>query len=147
MEQVIISNYRKVVSSSDTCYFLGDFTIKGSQHRAHLEWLVDQLPGTKILILGNHDKFNPFTYVDVGFQSVHTALDIGEFVLVHDPALCNVDKSRKWLCGHIHNLFKMNRNGNVLNVGVDQWGFFPVTIEEVRKMFNKGQDEDATSTQ
>jgi calcineurin-like phosphoesterase family protein len=137
MEQTIIARYRKVVTAEDTVYFLGDLSIKGSQHRAHLDWILEQLPGTKILILGNHDKFSPFTYVDAGFQSVHTSLDIGEFVLVHDPVKCLVAKNRRWLCGHIHTLFKMNRKGNVLNVGVDQWEFYPVSLEEVRREFDE----------
>ena len=139
MEQTIISKYRQVVTAEDTVYVLGDLSIKSSQHRAHLDWILEQLPGTKILILGNHDKFHSFTYVDAGFQSVHTSLDIGEFVLVHDPVTCLVDRKRRWLCGHIHTLFKMNRNGNVLNVGVDQFDFFPVSIDDVRREF------DATS--
>lgn len=135
MENTIISKYRQVVTPEDTVYFLGDLTIKGSQHRAHLDWILEQLPGTKILILGNHDRFNPFIYVDAGFQSVHTALDIGEFILVHDPAACLVDKNRRWLCGHIHTLFKMSKFGNVLNVGVDQWDFFPISLNTVRGEF------------
>lgn len=137
MEQTIISRYRSVVKEEDTVYFLGDLSIKGSQHRAHLDWVLEQLPGTKILILGNHDKFHPFTYVDAGFQSVHTALDIGEFILVHDPVACLTAKDRKWLCGHIHGLFTMNRFGNVLNVGVDVHEFYPITIDEVRRAFDE----------
>lgn len=133
MNYAIISNYRKVVDDKDTVYMLGDFTISGPQHRGVTEHFISQLPGTKILILGNHDKFNPFTYVDMGFQSVHTSLDIGEFVLTHDPAVSIIDRSRNWLCGHIHTLFK--KKDNVLNVGVDQWGFYPVSIVEVRKEF------------
>ncbi len=133
MNYGIISNYRKVIKDTDLVYILGDVTIVGPQHRASIEHFLSQLPGTKILILGNHDKFDPFTYVDMGFQSVHTSLDIGEFILVHDPAVSMVNVNRNWLCGHIHTLFK--RRKNVLNVGVDQWGFFPVSIEEVRKEF------------
>ena len=137
MEQTMVARYREVVTDDDTVYFLGDLTIKGPQHRGHLEYILEQLPGQKHLILGNHDKFNPFTYVDCGFRTVHTALDIGEFILVHDPVNCLIDKTRKWLCGHVHTLFKMNKFGNVLNVGVDQWEFYPVTIEEVRREFNE----------
>lgn len=137
MEQVLVANYRKLVTPEDTVYILGDLTLAGPQNRGYLDRIVEALPGTKHFILGNHDKFNPFVYVDAGFRTVHTALDIGEFVLVHDPVNCLVDQTRKWLCGHVHNLFKMNRHGNVLNVGVDQWGYYPVSIEEVRKRFNE----------
>ena len=137
MEQAIIGNYRKVVAPEDTVYILGDLTIKGPQHRGHLEYILEQLPGNKHLILGNHDKFDPFVYVELGVLTVHTALDIGDYILIHDPVLCHAVNNRKWLCGHVHTLFKMNTHGNVLNVGVDQWCFFPVNIDYVNMMFDE----------
>jgi len=135
MEQVMIARYRDVVKDDDTVYFLGDLTIKGSQHRGYLEHVVGQLPGTKILILGNHDKFDPFVYEEIGFRSVHTALEVEEFILVHDPAKSVTDSSKLWLVGHIHTLFKKQKN--CLNVGVDQWEFYPISLEEVRREFNE----------
>jgi len=137
MTNFIIARYREVVKPEDTVYFLGDLTIRGPQYRANLEYVVDQLPGRKILILGNHDKFNPFTYVDVGFESVHTSLDIGDYLLVHDPAIATGHNDRKWLCGHVHTVFKMAKHRTVLNIGVDQWGFFPVNEEDVKMEFAK----------
>uniref|UniRef100_A0A6M3IVM8 Calcineurin-like phosphoesterase domain-containing protein n=2 Tax=viral metagenome TaxID=1070528 RepID=A0A6M3IVM8_9ZZZZ len=137
MRHAIIGNYIKTVTDEDTVYFLGDMTLVGPANKQYLLNITSRLPGTKHLILGNHDKLDPFDYEDGGFQTVHTALDIGEFVLVHDPARCIVDSTRKWLCGHVHTLFRKNRNGNVLNIGVDQWGFFPVVINEVRRYFEE----------
>jgi calcineurin-like phosphoesterase family protein len=134
MNQELIRRYRQVVNPEDTVYFLGDLTIVGPNHKMHIAHIVDQLPGTKILILGNHDKLNPFTYVDIGFQSVHTYISVEEFHLIHDPAISNVNHEFKWLCGHIHILFKKIRN--VLNVGVDVWNFFPINITEVRREFS-----------
>lgn len=131
MEQVIISRYREVIRTEDTIYFVGDLSIKGSQHKAHLNWILEQLPGNKILILGNHDKFGPFVYVDAGFQSIHTSLEVEEFILHHDPVASIVRPDKIWLCGHVHTLFKKIKN--VINIGVDQWEFYPVSIEEVRK--------------
>lgn len=135
MDQAMIARYREVVSSKDTVYILGDFTIKGPTYRGYLEFIMQQLPGTKILILGNHDKFHPFTYVEVGFQSVHTSLLVEGFALAHDPAVSLVNRDLQWLCGHIHTLFR--RKENVLNVGVDQWDFYPVSIEEVRRIIHE----------
>lgn len=135
MRHTILGNYNKVVTEEDIVYFLGDMTLVGPANKQYLLNITKGLPGTKHLILGNHDKLDPFDYEEGGFMSVHTALDIGEFILVHDPVKSLVDHDRKWLCGHVHQLFKMNRTGHVLNVGVDIWGFFPVSIDEVRKEF------------
>lgn len=140
MNNTIIANYRKCVSPEDTCYFLGDLTILGPQHKHAVEHIVMQLPGRKILILGNHDKFNPFVYMDIGFESVHTTLEVEEFILVHDPALSVVRDDKRWLCGHVHTVFRMGKKGDLLNIGVDQWGFFPVSIDEVRRTFEEKED-------
>jgi calcineurin-like phosphoesterase family protein len=134
MNYDMIKRYRSVVNTEDTVYFIGDLSIVGPNHRMHLQHLIEQMPGTKILILGNHDKHNPFTYVEMGFQSVHTSLKVEEFNLVHDPAICQMDTTAKWLVGHIHCLFR--KINNVLNVGVDVHGFYPITLEEVRREFD-----------
>lgn len=135
MKHFILSNYNKTVTQEDTVYFLGDLAIVGPAQKNFIYTFIHSLPGTKHLILGNHDKLDAFDYEEVGFKTVHTALDIGDYILVHDPAKVIVDHTKRWLCGHVHTLFKKNRNGNVLNVGVDQWGFFPVSMEEVNKAF------------
>ena len=134
MNQVLISNYRKVVNPDDTVYFIGDLTLAGPMRRYAVESIIQQLPGRKILILGNHDKLDPFTYVDIGFESVHTMLDIGDYILVHDPAIANTNLSRNWLCGHVHKLFKVAENKRVVNVGVDMWDFAPVSISDIQRL-------------
>jgi calcineurin-like phosphoesterase family protein len=131
MDQNLIYNYRKVVKSEDTVIFAGDFTIKGPTYKGYLEHIVSQLPGTKILVLGNHDKFDPFIYVEVGFRSVHTAYEMEDFVVFHDPVGSLVNPNKLWLCGHVHILWKTLKN--IYNVGVDQHGYFPVSMEEIDK--------------
>lgn len=139
MMNVILKNYNRLVSEDDTIYFLGDLTMQGAAYKNAIEQLVSKMKGQKHLILGNHDKLSPFDYVDIGFVSVHTALEIcpngHDFVLVHDPALSAVDRTRNFLCGHVHELFK--RQKNVLNVGVDVWNFKPVSLGEVIYEFRR----------
>lgn len=53
MHRVLINNYNATVGPYDTCYFLGDMGLAKSEVLAKL---VDELQGTKVLILGNHDK-------------------------------------------------------------------------------------------
>jgi len=113
MDRVLISRYNETVKENDTVYFLGDLSMKNRSHKGgHFRYLMNKLHnGTKHLILGNHDKLEPFDYVDLGFQTVHTSLNIdlpyiGNVWLVHDPAWAEMDKKKLFLCGHVHTLFK-----------------------------------------
>lgn len=134
MTDALISRYNNLIKKEDICYHLGDFSLRNSDNWYWYKRCLDKMNGIKILILGNHDKLNPFLYIDCGFQSVHTSLDIGSYILVHDPAITIVNKERKWLCGHIHTIFK--KKNNVTNVGIDVWDYNPVSIEMLDK-FNK----------
>ncbi len=131
MDKTIIDNYNSVVTPNDTCYILGDFTMTANLDV--IESLSRRLNGNKVLILGNHDRLKPFTYVDIGFSSVHTSLKVRltngeEVICIHDPAAaCGVAVQNKWLVGHVHNLFKSLDRGRVTNVGVDVFGFLPVS--------------------
>lgn len=130
MDKEIIKRYNSKVTNDDIVYFLGDLTL----HKHDIVGnLLKNLKGNKILILGNHDSLKPFDYIDLGFTTVHTALEIsttsGNFILVHDPAISQVDRSKQFLCGHIHDLFKSQKN--CINVGVDVWNFYPVSLENL----------------
>ena len=77
MNNGIIARYREVVKPEDTVYFLGDISLRGPENFGYYRRLLTKtLPGRKILILGNHDGLKPFTYVNAGFESVHTSLRI-----------------------------------------------------------------------
>jgi calcineurin-like phosphoesterase family protein len=131
MRRVLLGKFNSLVSPEDVTYFLGDFCWIKS--KGLMELLLRKMNGVKVLVLGNHDKLEPFTFVELGFHSVHTSLVVEEFTLVHDPALSVLDRGKPFLCGHVHELFK--RQKNVLNVGVDVWDFCPVPIDKVRQEF------------
>ena len=53
MHRVLINNYNASVGPQDVCYFLGDMGLaKGDTLAA----VIGELQGTKVLVLGNHDK-------------------------------------------------------------------------------------------
>lgn len=53
MHRVLINNYNATVRPEDLCFFLGDMGLgKGDL----LQSVISELQGTKVLILGNHDK-------------------------------------------------------------------------------------------
>jgi len=132
MNNEIIKRYNSVVKDEDIVYHIGDFTLldKEDNYRK-ISRIVSQLKGIKYLILGNHDDFRPFTCVKMGFVSVHTSLEKEGYVMVHDPAASCIDRNKTFLCGHIHELFKIQKN--VYNVGVDVQNFYPVSIEQIKK--------------
>ena len=119
-------------------------TMYGPEHKGKVARLLDSLPGVKHLILGNHDRFKPFAYHDMGFSSVHTALrttfhhldlsfGAADFFMAHDPAWAQVPETI-WICGHVHNHWKSQKtdtNTIIVNVGVDVWDFKPVSFTQV----------------
>ena len=132
MNRHIIEEHNKLVKPSDTVWHLGDFTMRGRDHRGHVrKKFVRPLHGNKHLIYGSHEKFTPHEYIDMGFSSVHTSYhqELLDIYLTHDPAVSIVRKDKLWLCGHVHTLFKTS--GNVINVGVDQWNLRPVHLDEI----------------
>lgn len=138
MRNEIIKRHNEVVNEGDTTYVIGDVAMIGRHELSKLEPILKKMHGTFILILGNHDEGSPFTYEKMGFQSVHTALQYNENVILrHDPAASNVMPDKLWLVGHVHNLFKLTVNPiKCYNVGVDVNDFYPVTLEHIQKQIN-----------
>lgn len=131
MHKDIISKYNSRVDDSDTVYIIGD--LFWGKHCELLQPILSKLKGHKHLILGNHDELKPFIYVEYGIESVHTSLEVEEFILYHDVSVSVMDRTKPFICGHVHDLFKKQKN--VVNVSVDAWDFYPVSITEIRELF------------
>ena len=136
MDKALIKNHNSLVNEEDTTYIVGDFSLRGSQHTHYYKYILDRMNGKKVLILGNHDSLKPFSYINVGFYSVHTHLELNiggvDCVLVHDPVHSITAKEKTFICGHVHDMFKIHKN--VINVGVDVWDFKPASEEEIIKI-------------
>lgn len=145
MDNVLIENFNSVVKECDLVYFVGDFSLVGTQHNRYYKSLMKRYNKCrKIFILGNHDHLKPFSYVKLGFESVHTSLEITlngkNYILVHDPAASCMDRNKIFLCGHIHDLFKVQKN--VINVGIDVWDYFPASLEQIEKEVKRIKGEN-----
>jgi calcineurin-like phosphoesterase family protein len=66
MHSVLMKNFCKKASENDTIYFLGDVAFRAE----NLKSFLSQIPGKKILIMGNHDKWGVNTYYQCGFSAV-----------------------------------------------------------------------------
>lgn len=145
MNRVLIDNYNSTITDQDTVYILGDFSM------ASFSWqrsLLNKMNGKKILVRGNHDRSTK-QCLEMGFESVTNGpLDIEykniKFRLSHYPFAPSVptdypvkflDRRPKregcdWLlCGHCHVSWKTLEN--MINIGVDQWSFRPVSFDEI----------------
>jgi calcineurin-like phosphoesterase family protein len=138
MNSCLVEKHNSVVKDGDTVYHIGDFSLY-TDNLPLMKHCLKYLNGKHHLILGNHDTLKPWEYIDIGFLTVHTALELhteyGNFVLGHDPAISVINKDWKFLCGHIHDLFCKIKN--VVNVGVDVWDFKPVSAEEIIKLYKE----------
>jgi calcineurin-like phosphoesterase family protein len=100
MNQAIIDAHNSVVTPEDTTYFLGDFSWKPQKTKQ----LLEQLNGTKILILGNHDDERTtkhFTahhhYLELNYQGTNLCLmhyPIAEWNRMHQGSIM--------IHGHVH---------------------------------------------
>lgn len=143
MNKELIRRYNEYVGNDDLCYIVGDFSLRTEMHKDILANYLVKMNGIKILIFGNHDILKPFSYVDIGFQSAHTSLELDleyessmiHVILHHDPCVSclNREPDTLWICGHVHDLFKKCRN--VINVGVDVWDYAPVSQYAVLELF------------
>lgn len=143
-DQEIFENWHKKVKADDTVYVLGDVTLRHPE--LALEVLND-LPGVKHLVAGNHDPVHPmhrhsykvqrdWLNVFASVQQTATKRIGGHRVLLsHFPYTADRDEIRypqwrlpdlgAWLLhGHTHGPERLH--GHEVHVGLDAWDFTPV---------------------
>jgi calcineurin-like phosphoesterase family protein len=142
MDYALIKKWNSTVRDTDTVFVVGDFSLKSITYKGYYRLLLEKLPGEKHLILGNHDKLPAFTYIELGFRTVHTHLQvkIGDVSvdLCHDPSIAGVIDDTWLMHGHIHNLYKTLPGKKVINVGVDVWEYSPVSTEAIKNIIEGG---------
>jgi calcineurin-like phosphoesterase family protein len=157
MNDWLIDAWNELVDPDDEVWVLGDVALGRITETLPL---VNELNGTRHLLIGNHDR--PFEagprrpewqhrYREVGFSSISHGsleLDLGlpEPVLAcHFPyegdsqgeerfeELRPADLGQRLVHGHTHGQYR--RRGRMIDVGVDAWGGRPVRYEEVAALF------------
>jgi len=102
--QRIITQWQAIVKPQDIVYHLGDVTW-GSKEQ--LTTIMGGLPGTKILIRGNHDRNHSNNwFMQAGFSAVLEKAQVSGVILSHFPAIMNqeeIDKGIINVHGHFHN--------------------------------------------
>jgi calcineurin-like phosphoesterase family protein len=156
MNDQLVRRHNLLVEPTDEVYHLGDF----SMHPRELARLKD-MNGRHNLIPGNHDRCHPVhknwhdklkLYLDSGFQSIYVEDQIimtdspFEVVTLHHlpytgdhhdteeryKSFRPVDYGGWLLHGHVHTTWKVK--DKMINVGVDQWGYAPISILQIREI-------------
>jgi len=142
MKQIISQNINNCVSEYDILYVIGDVAYRTNNQKEMIAEFLNTLNvGRKILIMGNHDQMTFDDYIDCGFESVHSSLEVTEenvsYILRHDPSAAGCFRSLNWICGHVHRSYiKCN---NVVNVGCCAWNYKPVSMTEINNTIRNGE--------
>lgn len=146
MNKALVERHNSLVSPEDNVYFLGDFAFCSIEKQRNI---LSMLNGKKYLYLGNHDRPKS-VMLSIGFLEVFKTGDrvFGErtFRMSHYPFTPSDLSPEKvkyidrrpardcdWLlCGHVHEKWKVLENQ--INVGVDVWDFFPVSMDSIMEI-------------
>lgn len=131
-----------ICTKRDTMYFLGDILFD----EKYLPF-IRELPGQKILVLGNHcTEYIPVSKLCTAFDEVHALVKYKEFWLSHAPLHPDELRSKKNIHGHVHT--ESVNDLNYMNVSVDSsfMNYYPRTLLEVRQAFEKVNSEQKIFT-
>lgn len=95
----IVRRWKHLVKPEDTVIHLGDVIFY--KHDT-LKQLLDDLPGTKFLVMGNHDHKSRLWYSRNGFAAVFDGLVLGDVYLSHKPAATLPSGCTVNVHGHLH---------------------------------------------
>ena len=131
MDHQMIGYWNSVVSPTDELWHLGDFAVRQSPER--ISGLLKRLHGHKQLIAGNND--NSAVRESGGWLSVQEYAEVNvdevRLVLCHYPFRSWRDMPRSSINLHGHSHGRLKPLPRQFDVGVDAWGFRPVTLDEL----------------
>jgi len=142
MDSELIRRWNARIKPDDIVYFLGDFCFRNSAGGkpgegvpTRFEEYIKLLNGNIIFILGNHDYTS-----GVKSKMISAVLEFANLTAFccHNPQDMHPDYKLN-ICGHVHQHWKSKKVGNtvLINVGVDQWNFYPVSLNEILDEYKK----------
>ncbi len=138
VDDYIINKWNEKIRENDLTIVVGDVALS----KKGLEKM-KLLNGTKWLVKGNYDEKEETAKFDISdellkkyFQAVVSELylKIGNEIVYINHYPTNAKKEYFNIVGHIHGLFKVQRN--MINVGVDAWHFCPVSKKMIEFQMN-----------
>jgi len=134
----LIKRHNDRVKQGHTVFHLGDFKLTTNRPCSHK--LKKMLNGNHVFLQGNHDKNNgnnsPIRHIVIEAYS-------SKVILTHKPEdaieLMKTLNINLAFVGHVHTDWKFlsTEYGNLINVGVDQWNYYPVDVKQIFKAYKK----------
>ena len=133
-DEAMMEAWYEEVAEGETIICLGDVTVDGEALAHHQEWW-QKAPGTKWLVLGNHDvdpvnRIRPFK-IDRTAVTLYAAGD-PPLLLTHVPLL-HVPHGAVNIHGHVHEQESPTPNRHV-NVSVEQLNYRPAKLSDIRRL-------------
>jgi len=132
MNNEIVKRWNNTVKKNDRVFVLGDVSFLGLDDTKSI---ISKLNGTKILVLGNHDKKSIQYWMDIGFSEVYKYPIIYKefFILSHEPpTYFNENCPYFYIYGHVHStdMYKTITKNSAC-VSIERWDYKPVSIEKL----------------
>ncbi|HEX8481093.1 MAG TPA: metallophosphoesterase family protein [Allosphingosinicella sp.] len=129
MDLTLVEGWNSVVGPGDTVWHLGDF----ARRPGEVPGLLAQLHGRVHLVRGNNDP--PATAAAAGWASVQDYAEIEQdghrLVLCHYPFRTWNGQHKRAIDLHGHSHGRLKPLPRQVDVGVDVWGWRPVTLAEL----------------
>jgi len=134
MNNIMINEWNSIIQPDDIVYHLGDFCLGD---RDVIKKYLARLSGRKMIVLGNHDKYRPTEYMELGFEwSSRFPIIFNQFmILSHEPVFLEANSPYCNLYGHLHQNKYESPNGNHLCVCVEQIDYKPISLDDVSDIF------------
>lgn len=130
MDDVMVERWNARVKPGDTVFHCGDFALGKIEPVLAIRL---RLNGRIVLFRGNHDRFGKARGELLKLEVVEGWGELSYLgkrwhLSHHPPTRDQMVRGAHHLCGHVHEDWRIR--DRVLNVGVDQWDFRPLSFEE-----------------
>jgi calcineurin-like phosphoesterase family protein len=127
--ELLLTNWRKLVSDQDFVYHLGD-VILGMN--STLKAILDSVPGRKFLVRGNHDYSSNTWFMRNGFDFVAQGILHGGVWLSHAPAVNLPSGAILNVHGHLHDSTHHGTDfpDHCKLLSLEQVGYKPVLFDD-----------------
>lgn len=139
-DQELMDRWNSTVKrQKDLVWVLGDVAMSMESLK-----LLSSFTGRKVLVIGNHDRFDTQVYLKYFEKVVSFERRYHGLIMTHIPIHPNELQYRTWrfnIHGHIHDSNKFPYDPKYINVNADQVNLTPVKLETIQEIVVEREKE------